>query len=53
MKELFQVGYDMAVKGYPWEKAPPGFHGVEVVPTQSQRQPDAVAHRIPQSEPTS
>ncbi len=59
MKELFQVGYDMAVKGYPWEKAPPGFHGLQVVPTQSQRAPDAVAHRIPQSalktsaEPTS
>lgn len=59
MKELFQVGYDMAVKGYPWEKAPPGFHGLDVVPTQSQRAPDAVAHRIPQSalttgaEPTS
>jgi Patatin-like phospholipase len=53
MKELFQVGYDMAVKGYPWEKAPPGFSGLQVVPTQSQRQPDAVAHRSPQSEPTS
>lgn len=25
MSELFQLGYDMAVKGYPWEKAPPGF----------------------------
>jgi hypothetical protein len=25
MKELFQVGYDMAVKGFPWVKAPPGF----------------------------
>ncbi|MGE5767460.1 MAG: patatin-like phospholipase family protein, partial [Bacteroidota bacterium] len=25
MAELFQLGYDMAVKGYPWEKAPPGF----------------------------
>jgi hypothetical protein len=25
MNELFQLGYDMAVKGYPWEKAPPGF----------------------------
>jgi hypothetical protein len=25
MKELFQLGYDMAVKGYPWEKTPPGF----------------------------
>ena len=35
MKELFQVGYDMAVKGYPWEKAPPGFSGLQVVPTQT------------------
>jgi hypothetical protein len=25
MNELFQLGYDMAVKGYPWEKYPPGF----------------------------
>jgi predicted patatin/cPLA2 family phospholipase len=25
MKELYEVGYDMAVKGYPWVKAPPGF----------------------------
>jgi len=25
MKELFSVGYDMAVKGFPWVKAPPGF----------------------------
>jgi predicted acylesterase/phospholipase RssA len=25
MKALFQVGYDMAAKGYPWEKAPPGY----------------------------
>jgi len=25
MKELFQVGYDSAVKGYPWAKVPPGF----------------------------
>jgi hypothetical protein len=25
MNELFQLGYDMAVKGYPWEKTPPGF----------------------------
>jgi predicted patatin/cPLA2 family phospholipase len=25
MKELFDVGYDMAVKGYPWVKSPPGF----------------------------
>ncbi len=25
MNELFQLGYDMAVAGYLWEKAPPGF----------------------------
>lgn len=25
MKALFQRGYDMSVKGYPWLKAPPGF----------------------------
>ena len=25
MKDLYDVGYDMAVKGYPWVKAPPGF----------------------------
>jgi hypothetical protein len=26
MNALFQVGYDMAAKGYPWAKAPPGFN---------------------------
>ena len=25
MRTLFQTGFDMAVKGYPWEKAPPGY----------------------------
>lgn len=25
MKPLFQLGYDLAAKGYPWAKAPPGF----------------------------
>ena len=25
MRSLFQRGYDMALKGYPWEKQPPGF----------------------------
>jgi predicted patatin/cPLA2 family phospholipase len=29
MKELFQLGYDMAQKGYPWQKAPPGFQGIQ------------------------
>lgn len=25
MRKLYQRGYDMAVKGYPWDKTPPGF----------------------------
>lgn len=25
MKELFQVGYDLAADGYPWAKGPPGY----------------------------
>jgi predicted acylesterase/phospholipase RssA len=25
MRALFAVGYDMAAKGYPWQKAPPGW----------------------------
>ena len=25
MQALFQLGYDMAVRGYPWEKEPPDF----------------------------
>jgi len=25
MRRLFDVGYSMAVKGYPWQKTPPGF----------------------------
>jgi hypothetical protein len=25
MRELFDEGYSMAVKGYPWQKTPPGF----------------------------
>jgi len=25
MNDLFKVGFDMAVEGYPWAKAPPGF----------------------------
>ncbi|MGF1759874.1 patatin-like phospholipase family protein [Photobacterium sagamiensis] len=25
MRALFQTGFDMAVKGYPWNKTPPGF----------------------------
>jgi predicted acylesterase/phospholipase RssA len=29
MNKLFQLGYDMAAKGYPWEKAPPGFEAIQ------------------------
>ena len=25
MRALYGVGYDLAVKGYPWLKTPPGF----------------------------
>lgn len=32
MKALFQLGYDRAVEGYPWAKAPPGFTAPQVEP---------------------
>jgi predicted patatin/cPLA2 family phospholipase len=32
MKELFDVGYNMAVKGFPWVKSPPGFIAEEPQP---------------------
>lgn len=25
MRQLFEIGYDLAAKGYPWVKSPPGF----------------------------
>jgi len=25
MRKLFDYGYQLAVKGYPWQKTPPGF----------------------------
>jgi predicted acylesterase/phospholipase RssA len=35
MRALYGVGYDMAVKGYPWQKTPPGFVPVtNVVPAE-------------------
>jgi hypothetical protein len=43
MKELFQLGYDMAVKGYPWAKTPPGFAVPEGLPPQAEAGPLAVA----------
>ena len=32
MKDLYDVGYDMAVKGFPWVKSPPGFIAEEPQP---------------------
>ncbi|NTV58469.1 MAG: hypothetical protein HGA74_14480, partial [Deltaproteobacteria bacterium] len=29
MRKLFQVGYTMAVQGYPWEKSPPGIGPID------------------------
>lgn len=26
MKKLYELGYGMALQGYPWKKTPPGFH---------------------------
>jgi len=34
MNALFQVGYNLAAKGYPWAKAPPRFTGPAGVSTQ-------------------
>jgi len=28
MRKLFDLGYKMAVEGYPWEKTPPGFRSI-------------------------
>jgi len=25
MTKLYNLGYEMALKGYPWDKGPPGF----------------------------
>ena len=32
MNELFDLGYDLAAKGYRWEKAPPGFATPQIEP---------------------
>jgi Patatin-like phospholipase len=37
MRDLFAVGYDLAAKGYPWAKVPPGYTAPQIeppVPTQ-------------------
>ena len=38
MKELFQVGYDLAVDGYPWAEVPPGYTAPEVEPPLDSQQ---------------
>ena len=38
MKELFQVGYDLAVDGYPWAKVPPGYTAPQVEPPLDSQQ---------------
>lgn len=43
MQELFQLGYDMAVKGFPWATTPPGFAVPEGLPPQAQTGPLAIA----------
>jgi hypothetical protein len=37
MRDLFQVGYDLAVDGYPWAEAPPGYTAPDVEPPQESR----------------
>jgi predicted acylesterase/phospholipase RssA len=32
MRALYQVGYDMALAGYPWQKEPPGYSGAPRAP---------------------
>jgi hypothetical protein len=32
MKELFQLGHDLAVDGYSWAEVPPGYAASEVEP---------------------
>ena len=27
MRQLYTLGYELAVKGYPWQKTPPGYTG--------------------------
>jgi predicted acylesterase/phospholipase RssA len=45
MRQLFDLGYQMAVKGYPWTKTPPGYVPAEsqVPPQKAEASPSAVA----------
>ena len=36
MSQLFTVGYDLAAKGYPWVKVPPGFTASLVEPARAE-----------------
>ncbi|MBP2311279.1 patatin-like phospholipase family protein [Azospirillum soli] len=45
MKELFKVGYDLAVNGYPWAKTPPGYAAPEIEPPVPARAAKAVKEK--------
>jgi hypothetical protein len=47
MKALYELGYERAVKGYPWEKAPPGFGEWETALPRSGGGADPQAAAIP------
>ncbi len=42
MNQLFDLGYDMASKGYPWLKYPPGFDPNPVFKTPKKTEPGAI-----------
>jgi predicted acylesterase/phospholipase RssA len=42
MNELFDLGYDMASKGYPWLKHPPGFDPDPIFTTPKKTEPGSV-----------
>jgi len=37
MNELFKLGYELAAKGYPWAKVPPGYTAPQVLPTRARQ----------------
>ncbi len=41
MRQLFRVGYGMAVRGYPWAKVPPGWTAPEIEPPVAPPQGEA------------
>jgi predicted acylesterase/phospholipase RssA len=46
MNELFKLGYELAAKGYPWSKVPPGYTSPETLPA-SGRQVGVTPRREP------